>query len=100
MNELDVWRKNIDEIDLKLVKLLNNRAACATEMGKIKLKLGMDAYSPEREEEVMKNVTSNNPGPLSAEAIRRLFERIIDESRSVERLFMEERKKEKKGSGR
>lgn len=100
MNELDVWRKNIDEIDLKLVKLLNNRAACATEMGKIKLKLGMDAYSPEREEEVMKNVTSNNPGPLSAEAIRRLFERIIDESRSVERLFMEERKKAKKGSGR
>lgn len=100
MNELDVWRKNIDEIDLKLVKLLNDRAACATEIGKIKLKLGMDAYSPEREEEVMKNVASNNPGPLSAQAIRRLFERIIDESRSVERLFMEERKKAKKGSGR
>lgn len=48
----------------------------------------------------MKNVASNNPGPLSAQAIRRLFERIIDESRSVERLFMEERKKAKKGSGR
>jgi chorismate mutase len=41
----------------------------------------------------MKNVTANNSGPLSAQAIRRLFERIIDESRSVERIFMHEQKK-------
>jgi chorismate mutase len=93
MNELDVWRNKIDEIDLQLVKLLNNRATCATELGKIKLSLRLDAYSPEREEEVMKNVTGNNPGPLSSQALRRLFERIIDESRSVERVFMDEQRK-------
>jgi chorismate mutase len=93
MNELEVWRKKIDEIDLELVRLLNHRAQCATELGKIKLDLGLDAYSPEREVEVMNNVTSRNPGPLSAPALRRLFERIIDESRSVERVFMDEQRK-------
>lgn len=93
MNDLEVWRVKIDEIDLQLVKLLNDRARYATEIGKVKLNLGLDAYSPRREEEVMKNVTTNNAGPLSTQAIRRLFERIIDESRSVERLFMHEQKK-------
>lgn len=92
-DSLDEWRKKIDEIDLKLVKLLNDRAQYAAEIGKIKLTLGLDAYSPEREEEVMSNVTSTNPGPLSAQAIRRLFERIIDESRAVERVCMSEQQK-------
>lgn len=88
MNDLEVWRIKIDEIDLQLVKLLNDRAHCATEIGKVKLTLGLDAYSPRREEEVMNNVTTHNTGPLSRQAIRRLFERIIDESRSVERIYM------------
>jgi chorismate mutase len=96
MQALDEWRKKIDEIDLQLVKLLNERARCAEEIGKIKLELGLDAYSPEREEEVMRNVTLNNPGPLSQQAMRRLFERIIDESRAVERLFMVERQRIRK----
>lgn len=91
MNPLDEWRKRIDEIDLQLVKLLNERAHCAEEIGKIKLELGLDAYSPQREEEVMHNVTVGNPGPLSSYAIRRLFERIIDESRAVERILMIQR---------
>jgi chorismate mutase len=73
MNDLEVWRIKIDEIDLQLVKLLNDRARCATEIGKVKLTLGLDAYSPRREEEVMKNVTTCNAGPLSTQAIRRLF---------------------------
>ena len=93
MNDLEELRLKIDAIDLQLVKLLNERAGYATEIGKVKLSLGLDAYSPRREEEVMKNVTANNSGPLSAQAIRRLFERIIDESRSVERIFMHEQKK-------
>jgi chorismate mutase len=88
MNPLDEWRTKIDEIDLQLVKLLNERAHCAEEIGKIKLELGLDAYSPQREEEVMRNITAGNPGPLTGFAIRRLFERIIDESRSVERILM------------
>jgi chorismate mutase len=92
MRELDQWRQKIDELDLQLVELLNTRAACAKEIGKVKLALGLEAYSPDREEEVMQNVTSHNSGPLSGQAVRRLFERIIDESRTVERLFMAEQR--------
>ena len=93
MDSLDEWRKRIDDLDLQLVRLLNERAHCAEEIGRIKLGLGLGAYSPEREEEVMRNITTNNPGPLSRQAIRRLFERIIDESRTVERVFMSEQQK-------
>ncbi len=96
MNELDDWRQKIDEIDVQLVRLLNDRARCATELGRVKLQLGLDAYSPAREEEVMVNVTTANPGPLSDQALRRLFERIIDESRTLERVFMENQKKRNK----
>jgi chorismate mutase len=97
MNDLEVWRRRIDEIDVQLVELLNERAACAKEIGKIKLKLGINAYTPAREEEVMRNVVSHTKGPLSAHAMRRLYERIIDESRSVERVFMDDHKKKRKG---
>ena len=93
MDTIEKWRKRIDEIDIKLVKLLNDRAHFAEQIGKVKLKLGLDAYSPDREEEVMNNVTSTNTGPLSLRAIRRLFERIIDESRTVERAVMQHQKK-------
>jgi len=97
MEDLEFWRKRIDEIDAQLVKLLNERATCAREIGKLKLQLGMEAYTPAREKEVMQNVISHGRGPLSAEAIRRLYERIIDESRSVERIFMDGQKKKRKG---
>jgi len=96
MNELEVWRKKIDAIDLQLVGLLNERTMCAKEIGKIKIARGLDAYSPEREGEVMRHVTSNNGGPLSSAAMRRLFERIIDEARSVERVYMTDQKKKPK----
>ena len=91
--EIIRWRDRIDEIDLKLVKLLNERTKCAEEIGKLKLMLGLEAYSPEREEEVKRNITEANRGPLATKAIQRLFERIIDESRSAERLTMDEKKK-------
>ena len=45
-------------------------------------------YQPERESDVLANAENNNRGPLSDAAIRRLFERIIDEARSAERLAM------------
>lgn len=96
MNDLDTWRKKIDDIDVQLVKLLNERTQCAMEIGMLKISLGLEAYSPEREVEVMKNVTSLNKGPLSSAAVRRLFERIIDEARSVERLYMHDQKKKTK----
>ena len=96
LDDLEQWRQKIDDLDRQLVRLLNDRAQYAEEIGQIKTLLGMDAYSPEREEEVMKNVTGTNAGPLSVQAVRRLFERIIDESRAVERNAM---KKKKQSSG-
>ena len=83
--EIDDWRLKIDEIDEKLVELFNRRADFASEIGTIKKKLGIPVYSPERENQIFNHVQSRNPGPLSNAAIRRLFERIIDETRRLER---------------
>ena len=82
------WRRRMDEIDQKLVELLNERSQCALEVGKLKQTAGMPIYQPTRENEVLANAASNNKGPLSNAAIRRLFERIIDEARSAERVAM------------
>jgi chorismate mutase len=89
---IDDWRIRIDEIDLVLVQLFNERAVCAIEIGHIKRRLGLDVYSPQREAQVMKNVSDGNQGPLDTDALKRLFERIIDESRRIERLESTARK--------
>jgi chorismate mutase len=86
--KLNEWRQRIDEIDKKLVQLLNERSECALEIGRLKVEAKLPLYQPEREKEVLQNAESNNPGPLSDAAIRRLFERIIDEARSAERSAM------------
>ena len=83
--ELKRLRDAIDRVDEVLVKLLNQRAKYAVEIGEIKGILDLPIYSPEREKEVLHHVEERSDGPLEAEAIRRLFERIIDESRRVER---------------
>ena len=82
------WRRRMDEIDKKLVDLLNERSQCALEIGRIKQEQGLPIYQPARETEVLSNAEHNNQGPLSHAAIRRLFERIIDEARSAERQAM------------
>jgi len=87
MNIAD-WRGKMDEIDRKLVELLNERCKCALEIGHLKLQAKIPLYQPAREKEVLNNAENNNHGPLSHEAIRRLFERIIDEARSAERVAM------------
>jgi chorismate mutase len=89
MNDFDQWRKRIDEIDQQLVRLLNERSQCAVEIGHIKRKLSVPAWQPQREAEILRNVVKSNHGPLDDAAIRRLFERIIDEARSLERHAME-----------
>lgn len=83
---MEDWRRRIDEIDLQLVGLFNERTQCAIEIGYIKKSLGLEIYSPKREAQVIDNVTTANQGPLDAEAIRRLFERVIDEARRIERI--------------
>ena len=83
--DLEPFRRQIDEIDQKLIKLLNERSKLANNIGQIKQQLGLPIYMPTREKEILKNVMRTNPGPLPAEAVRRLFERIIDETRALER---------------
>ncbi len=84
--EVDELRRRIDVIDDQLMKLLNSRSACAVEIGRVKRNLGMAVYQPDREVWILERVAVNNPGPLDSGAVRRVFERVIDESRRLERL--------------
>ena len=83
--ELSRLRDAIDRVDEVLVKLLNQRARYAVEIGEIKSLLKLPIYVAEREKEVLRHVEAASAGPLSGISIRRLFERVIDESRRVER---------------
>lgn len=92
------WRRKIDEIDRKLVELLNERSHCVLEIGRLKKVDGTPLYQPDRERQVLEAVEAANRGPLSGAAIRRLFERILDEARSVERHVMADSDKADGGS--
>ena len=96
---IEDWRNEIDTIDEQLVKLLNERSKCAIELGRLKREQGLDIYSPDREKQVIQHVTFINSGPLDPQAIRRLFERIIDESRRIERVTVERENGEPPRSG-
>lgn len=89
--ELTRLREAIDRVDEVLVKLLNQRAKYAVEIGEIKGLLSLPIYAPEREKEVLAHAERTSGGPLHETAIRRLFERIIDESRRVERETAQEK---------
>ena len=86
MSALDDLRNDIDRVDEVLVRLLNERARCVCEIGRIKKETGMAIYQPDREKDVLNHVRGiGAEGPLGADAIARLFERIIDEARRLER---------------
>jgi chorismate mutase-like protein len=90
MPTLDDLRHDIDRVDEVLVRLLNERARVACEIGRMKKELGIEVYQPEREKQVLAHVRSiAAEGPLGAEAIARLFERIIDEARRLERRLID-----------
>jgi len=82
-------RAGIDAVDLKILALINERTTIAREIGRIKQAAGLPVYEPRREEQVFENVISNNPGPLPNDAVKRVFERIIDEMRKVQRDRMQ-----------
>ena len=86
MPTLDDLRNDIDRVDEVLVRLLNERARCVCEIGRLKKAQGVDVYQPDREKQVLEHVRGvAAEGPLGPEAIARLFERIIDEARRLER---------------
>src|SRR6476646_569823 len=91
MPTLDELRDDIDRVDEVLVRLLNERARVACEIGRLKKEIGAEVYQPEREKQVLAHVRGiAAEGPLGPDAIARLFERIIDEARSLERRLMNE----------
>ena len=98
--DIEDWRKRIDAIDEQMMRLLNSRSACAVEIGKIKRALGLPVYSPDREAWILDRVARENPGPLDNTAIRRVFERIIDESRRLERIASEEERAREAGKAK
>jgi chorismate mutase len=99
---LDDLRQRIDALDERLVELLNERASCAMHIGDIKRRLGLDVYQPDREAEVLGHVRGHGAatgGPLGAEALTRVFERIIDEARRLERESASEQSKSGQNKG-
>ena len=86
---IDAARVEIDRIDEEVVRLLSERAAHVQRIGDAKHVLCEPVYQPDREEKIFERVVAANNGPLDDGAIRRLFERILDEARRLERLVAE-----------
>lgn len=84
--DLSRCRERIDKLDLQLLDLLNQRTTIVEEIGRIKQDLHMGVYEPKREDQVFANVLDHNRGPLPPDAVKRIFERIIDEMRTLQKL--------------
>ena len=84
MDDIAGWRKRIDEIDEKLLELLNKRAEYAMEIGRIKREKSIAVYDSDREKSILARMTAQNRGPLPNDAVKRLFEYLIIESRNLE----------------
>ena len=85
-------RDRIDELDRRLVDLLNERTTIVEEIGRIKKEAELAIYEPNREVQVFANVAAHNRGPLSSEGLQRIFERIIDEMRRIQKDRMKQGK--------
>lgn len=82
---LEQSRAEIDVLDRRIVALLNERAKVVETIGMVKQKAAMRVYEPKREDSVYANLLAANSGPLKADALRRIYERIIDEMRTLQR---------------
>lgn len=86
---IEYWRGEIDRVDEELLDLFNRRARYAIEIGLLKRRAGLPIEVPEREAAIIARMIELNGGPLDGEAIQRLFEAVIDESRIAERAMLE-----------
>ncbi|HYM13302.1 MAG TPA: chorismate mutase [Bryobacterales bacterium] len=91
--DMSDWRDKIDGVDCRIVELLNERARYVLALAPLKKRAGMPIYEPTREQHVFENIARHNGGPLAPDAVRRIYERVIDEMRSIQREPMEKEKK-------
>lgn len=78
------WRHKIDELDRQLVALINERARCAVEIGKLKQNSSLPVYEPDRERVIFENIQRENHGPLSEVQLRQIYERMVDVMRQIQ----------------
>lgn len=97
--DISDWRKKIDELDQRLVELLNERAAAAKAIGSLKRNTKMPIYEPDREREIFENVRKKNPGPLPDRELVQIFERIIDVMRKLQHEEIEPNAQAKSAGG-
>ena len=88
-SQLEEYRVRIDDVDRRIVALLNERTRVVEDIGNVKRRARLPIYEPKREEQVFANIATANAGPLTEEALKRIFERIIDEMRSIQRVRIE-----------
>jgi chorismate mutase-like protein len=89
-HKLEQFRVVIDQIDRRIVALLNERTEIVECIGRVKRESQMPIYEPRREDQVFANIAAANHGPIAHEAVRRIFERIIDEMRGIQRARMQD----------
>lgn len=87
VNELNELRRELDEIDNQISLLLIQRLKISESIGKIKKELALNSYTPERERETLERVTEITDSPQLKLHLRNIFQRIIDQSRAVQRKF-------------
>jgi chorismate mutase len=86
--DIEDWRQKIDDLDRQLVRLMNERAECAHEIGKLKRDSAMPIYEPDRERIIFQNIARVNAGPLSDVQLRQVYERLVDVMRQIQREEM------------
>ncbi len=91
LDDLVRCRSQIDDLDERILELLNQRTLIVEEIGRIKQHLHLAVYEPKREDQVFAHVLTRNRGPIPPESVKRIFERIIDEMRTVQKMKMGER---------
>ncbi|MFZ0914788.1 MAG: chorismate mutase [Candidatus Korobacteraceae bacterium] len=86
--DIEDWRRKIDDLDRQLVRLINERAQCAHEIGRLKHNSAMPIYEPDRERIIFQNIARVNAGPLSDVQLRQVYERLVDVMRQIQREEM------------
>ncbi len=87
MSKLEILRKKIDEIDYRIHDLLNERAKYALEIAKVKMDNdgnSVEFYRPEREAQILKQITTHNKGPLAPTAVANIFRAIMTACRQLQ----------------